>query len=584
MAEESRVIAQRYVVGNLIGRGGMADVYQGTDTTLGRTVAIKLLKRDFAGDPAFRHRFRQEAQSASRMAHPTIVRVYDAGEERTTDADGLEILEPYIIMEYVPGHTLKSLLSERGALSPERAVKIADKILIALEYSHRAGVVHRDIKPGNIMLTGDDGVKIMDFGIARAVSDSSATVAQTTAILGTASYFSPEQAKGEIVDARTDLYSTGVVLFEMLTGRAPFRGETAVAVAYQHVSEAPAVPSTLNPAINAGLDQVVARALSKNREDRYQSAAEFRSELDRAAAGHAIAAPAQEDLTTVLFGAAGPVQTSTEQALRQLTTSTDGPVRTQRRPPVVWIWAGVAVVAVVLIAVMVFVLSLSRPPVDQNREIPPVAGMSQASAISALHVLDLVERVTEEASDTVAAGTVIRTDPDVGTVVKLNSIVTVFVSTGADTVAVPSLVNMTQEDASAALEKAGLKLGTVTQEQSKSLAAGTVIQSNPVEAVAVAPGSAVDLVVSDGKVKLGDLRSQPLAAANDLLTGLGLTLEAKADTTCPAEQGNPITSQGVAPGLVAQNSTVPVTYCSGSAIGSNDQNSSTSTNSSADDD
>ena len=238
MSEDGRLLAGRYRIGALIGRGGMSDVHVGTDSRLGRTVAIKLLKSSLAVDPAFRTRFRQEAQAAARMAHPTIVRVFDAGEETITDDSGSESQVPFIVMEHVDGRLLKDIIHE-GPVDATEAVRIIDGVLTALEYSHRAGVVHRDIKPGNIMITKSGQVKVMDFGIARAISDSSATVAQTTAILGTASYFSPEQAKGESVDARTDLYSTGVVLFEMLTGRTPFRGDTPVAVAYQHVSETP---------------------------------------------------------------------------------------------------------------------------------------------------------------------------------------------------------------------------------------------------------------------------------------------------------------------------------------------------------
>ena len=272
MSDEGRVLAGRYRVGALIGRGGMSDVHVGSDTRLGRQVAIKLLKPQLATDPAFRMRFRQEAQSAARMAHPTIVRVFDAGEETVVDSAGHEVQLPFIVMEYVEGRLLKDIIHD-GPLEPVAAGRVIDGVLTALEYSHRAGVVHRDIKPGNIMITTTGQVKVMDFGIARAVSDSSTTVAQTTAILGTASYFSPEQAKGETVDARTDLYSTGVVLFEMLTGRPPFRGDTPVAVAYQHVSERPVKPSVINPKVSPALDAVVLHALTTNREQRYQTAA-----------------------------------------------------------------------------------------------------------------------------------------------------------------------------------------------------------------------------------------------------------------------------------------------------------------------
>ncbi len=253
----------------------MAEVHAGVDARLGRRVAIKLLKPSLANDPAFRTRFRQEAQAAARMAHPTIVRVFDAGEETARDSTGAELQVPFIIMEQVDGRLLKDLVAQ-GPLDPAEAIRITEGILTALEYSHRAGVVHRDIKPGNVMVTSAGQVKVMDFGIARAISDSSATIAQTSAILGTAQYFSPEQARGESVDARTDLYSTGVVLYELLTGQPPFRGDTAVAVAYQHVSEAPVPPNVLNPAISPALNAVVLHALAKDRFERFQTAADFR--------------------------------------------------------------------------------------------------------------------------------------------------------------------------------------------------------------------------------------------------------------------------------------------------------------------
>ena len=278
MTENQRILAERYEVGSLIGRGGMADVYEGTDTRLGRKVAIKLLKSDLANDPSFEARFRQEAQASARMAHPTIVRVYDAGEELSIDSNGNERRTPYIVMEYVRGTLLRDLLHERAIGVPE-AIGYAEGVLTALEFSHRAGIIHRDIKSANVMITDTGLVKVMDFGIARAISDSSTTQAHTTGIVGTAQYFSPEQARGESVDARTDLYSTGVLLYEMLAGRPPFKGETAVSVAYQHVSEAVTPPSQHNPAISAGLDEVVLRALAKNRDERYQSAEEFREHL-----------------------------------------------------------------------------------------------------------------------------------------------------------------------------------------------------------------------------------------------------------------------------------------------------------------
>ena len=293
MTENQRMIAGRYQLGNLIGRGGMADVYQGIDTRLGRVVAIKLLKSDLANDPNFEQRFRQEAQASARMAHPTIVRIYDAGEEEGIDLNGNQVRRPYIVMEFVKGVVLRDLLHQRR-LTIDEALDYADGVLSALSTSHLAGIIHRDIKSANIMITDAGAVKVMDFGIARAVSDSSSTQAHSVGIVGTAQYFSPEQARGENVDARTDLYSTGVLLYEMLAGRPPFTGETAVSVAYQHVSEAVTPPSAHNPQINPQLDAVVLQSLAKDRNERFQTADAFRDHL-RAAANAArqeqIAAP-----------------------------------------------------------------------------------------------------------------------------------------------------------------------------------------------------------------------------------------------------------------------------------------------------
>lgn len=299
---QGRILAGRYTLGEFVGQGGMATVYRGTDTKLGRQVAIKVMKADLAGDEAFRERFRQEAQSAARMAHPTIVRVLDAGDDLIQTAAGPKQL-PFIVMEYVDGKNLRQHLLE-GRLSAEEACRVVDAVLTALEYSHRAGIVHRDIKPANIMITSTGRVKVMDFGIARAVSETSSTLQQTTAILGTAAYFSPEQAKGETVDARSDLYSTGVMLYEMLTGDVPFRGDTAVAVAYQHVSERPVRPSERDSAVSPALDRVVMHSMAKDRAKRFQTAGEFREALKVAASGQMPVLSDSGADETVLFLAA----------------------------------------------------------------------------------------------------------------------------------------------------------------------------------------------------------------------------------------------------------------------------------------
>ncbi len=449
MSDEGRVLAGRYRVGALIGRGGMSDVHVGTDTRLGRQVAIKLLKPQLATDPAFRMRFRQEAQSAARMAHPTIVRVFDAGEETVVDSAGHEVQLPFIVMEYVEGRLLKDIIHD-GPLEPVAAVRVIDGVLTALEYSHRAGVVHRDIKPGNIMITTTGQVKVMDFGIARAVSDSSTTVAQTTAILGTASYFSPEQAKGETVDARTDLYSTGVVLFEMLTGRPPFRGDTPVAVAYQHVSERPVKPSVINPKVSPALDAVVLHALTKNREQRYQTAAEFRADVDTAASGR-VPVHRQPDEATMLFGAPTSSLSSSELALRQLTED-ETMTRTQRRPPAIWIWSGIIGVVVIVIAVMYWAFNLQ--PTDDlpsnAREIPALAGVTLRGGGAAARRSSACRRrgstrratpcrPTRSSAPTRRAGEIVDTD----------TAVTVYVSTGREPVTVPDVRNKPLDQAKA---------------------------------------------------------------------------------------------------------------------------------------
>ncbi|NEN05286.1 Stk1 family PASTA domain-containing Ser/Thr kinase [Diaminobutyricibacter tongyongensis] len=563
MSPDSRLLAGRYQVGELIGRGGMSDVHRGTDTRLGRTVAIKLLKPSLATDPAFRTRFRQEAQAAARMAHPTIVRVFDAGEETVREPNGHEAQLPFIVMEYVDGVLLKDLIKS-GPIDADEAVRIVEGILTALEYSHRAGVVHRDIKPGNIMITKAGQVKVMDFGIARAISDSSATVAQTTAILGTASYFSPEQAKGESVDARTDLYSTGVVFFEMLTGRPPFRGDTPVAVAYQHVSETPVAPSSINHKVSPALDVVVLHALSKDRFERYQTAAEFRADVETAGAGHVPIHKEVDPLSETLFGAPPSVVSGPEAAFRQLAED-QSMVRTQRRPPVIWIWAGIAVMAVVVVAVLAWVLRLA--PSDQlpatSRAVPNLSGQTIDAATAELEKDKLKWTQAQESSATYPQGQVVRTDPAAGIIVSTGDTVTVYVSTGKKTVAVPDVHNMTVVNAKSALTAAGFTLGPVTTQNSPNVAANIVISTDPAANATAHEGDPIGLTISSGKVTLTDLVGQSIQAATGILSQLQLTANPQPDSTCPTEQGTLVHSQSLAPGDVPQGSTVTLTYCTG---------------------
>jgi len=568
VTEEGRLIAGRYQVGPRLGRGGMSEVYLGTDTRLGRTVAVKELKLSLSSDSAFRLRFRQEAQAASRMSHPTIVRVFDAGEEVTVDEQGTESRRPFIIMEHIEGRLLKDVIAE-GPVDVDEAVRITEGILTALEYSHRAGVVHRDIKPGNIMLTPSGQVKVMDFGIARAVSDSAATVAQTTAILGTAAYFSPEQAKGEQVDARSDLYSAGIVLFELLTGRAPFRGDTPVAVAYQHVSETPPAPSSINPAVSPALDSIVARALSKDRYERFQGAAEFRDDLRDAASGRLADHRPIDELTTSLFAARSQGgMNDSELALRQLAED-NSIVRTQRRPPVLWIWSSIVVLAVIVAALVIWVLTLqpSTTLPSQSREVPTLTSTSYDSAQSTLTALDLVPSKVTEFSDSVPEGEVIRTDPGSGTIVAPDTVIRVYVSQGAEPVAVPATAGSALSDAIAALTAAGFEEGSQTRTNSPTVPADIVISSAPSGGDLAAPGTPVDVVVSSGTVVLPDLVGLSLSAALAALEAEDLQLvgEEAPDETCESVRRTnpPVTTQSSAPGEVPQGSTIELGYCAG---------------------
>ncbi|MGN6742572.1 MAG: Stk1 family PASTA domain-containing Ser/Thr kinase [Amnibacterium sp.] len=557
-----RLLAGRYRVEQLIGRGGMAEVHLGMDQRLGRRVAIKLLRSSLANDPVFRMRFRQEAQAAARMTHPTIVRVFDAGEETVLESGGGEAQLPFIVMEFVDGKLLKDLIKV-GPMTAAEAGHIVSGILTALEYSHEAGVVHRDIKPANVMVTRTGQVKVMDFGIARAISDSSATVAQTTAILGTAQYFSPEQAKGETVDTRSDLYSTGIVLYEMLTGVPPFKGDSPIAVAYQHVSEPPVPPSQLNPRVTESMDAVVLRALEKDKNLRYQSAEEFRADVEAVVAGRTPTArlPVIRPETD-LFGGA---EETPEAAVRQLAFDDYSHVPTSNRPPIAWIWAGVLCVAVVVLAVALWVISLTTGGFGADRRTVPagLSGSTETSAVSALDKLDLHPLVHHVSDETVPSGEVIRTSPTGGITVQQNTTVEVWVSTGVPKVSVPTLKNLSLDAAQKAVTAAGLVNGSITSEHSPSVPKDVVMSADPADGASVPKGTSVDLTISDGEVQLGSEIGKPKNEAAADLSDLGLTPDIVGIGGCgPAS--DVIIGQQQAAGAVPQGSTVTLNFCDGS--------------------
>ncbi|HET8958614.1 MAG TPA: Stk1 family PASTA domain-containing Ser/Thr kinase [Microcella sp.] len=564
----TRLIAGRYELGALIGRGGMSDVHLATDARLGRRVALKLLKSSLASDPVFRTRFRQEAQAAARMAHPTIVRVFDAGEETSVAPDGHETVVPFIVMEYVEGRLLRDMLLD-GPLPAREAGEIVEQVLTALEYSHRAGVVHRDVKPGNIMVTPTGQVKVMDFGIARAISDSSATVAQTSTILGTAQYFSPEQARGETVDARTDLYSTGVVLFEMLTGRPPFRGDSPVAVAYQHVSEPAPTPSSLNPEVSPALDAVVLHAMAKDRFQRFQTAAEFRADVSAALAGQVPPrrTEADNDPTMSLFGVNPQATAGTEAAMRQLTIDDDRRTRTQTRPPVAWIWSGIVVVGVLIAAVLFWAFSLDREGAfvaNVAVDVPNVVGLSYEDGESILVEENLRPTARQEQGTAENEGQILRTEPAAGFSVSPGQEIVVFVSTGPPRVQMPDVRNLDLAAATAQLEQRGLVVGTVTRENSGTVRADIVIRTDPGANTELREGDAVDLTISNGLVAVPDLRQLPIGEATRQASALGLQVSVQADPGC---SGGIVTGQSLAPGDQPQDSPIRLVYCSGGAGG-----------------
>ena len=575
-APEERILSGRYRVDSLIGRGGMATVHRGYDLTLGRTVAIKILDRDLARDNTFRTRFRLEAQAASRMAHASIVRVYDAGEDLEDDAAGGITHTPFIVMELVRGRLLSEIAAD-APLSAEDAARYVDGILEALEYSHRAGVVHRDIKPGNVMVTDDGQVKVMDFGIARAVSDTSATVAETTTILGTAAYFSPEQAQGEPVDARADLYSTGVVLYELLTGRPPFVGGSPVAVAYQHVREAPVPPTQRYPDAPAQLDPIVMRALAKDPAQRYPDAATFREALDAALDGKTLSQRQLTHLADELYGDQRRAQHEIEHTFAEL-SSENGVARTQSGPPTAWVWAAIALI-VASVAALAFWVVESDPMdlrVADTVDVVDVTGWTASAAEKELTADGLEVQVSSQPSDSVPEGAVIETQPGPGTSLELGAHVDILVSDGPLMAKIPSLVGGTEEAARAALGgDSGLQLGRILPLNDPEAAAGTVLAAEVDgdevdEGEEVLEGSRVDLTVATGRVTINDLTGMPYELAKKEFEALGLTVTQTRDDGCTATNPLVVETQNPAAGDVDIHSTVTLRVCAPVKVGSED--------------
>jgi eukaryotic-like serine/threonine-protein kinase len=514
-----QVLGERYEIGGVLGRGGMAEVHRGRDLRLGREVAVKVLRSDLARDPSFQVRFRREAQAAASLNHPAIVAVYDTGEDRSSSG-----ATPYIVMEYVEGDTLRDVLRREGVLSPERAMNFAADICNALDFSHRNGIVHRDVKPGNVMVTPQGTVKVMDFGIARAVSDSAATMTSTAAVIGTAQYLSPEQARGESVDARSDVYSVGCLLYELVTGAPPFTGDSPVSVAYQHVREDPKLPSSVNPAIPPELDAILLKALSKNPANRYQSAADMRNDLLRALAGQRVeATPGMGDAEKTAIigtppGGYGDGEWDDE----------DDDARKRRRNRIIAaVIAGVLILGGVIAVALLVNAGDDQPaaePTATQVPVPNVTGQDRATATQNLEAAGLtVGTVTNQVTaDASQIDTVLGTDPSSGTQVDPGSAVNLTVGVGPDTIEVPAVIGLDVDRAQNTLQNAGFD-SVETEEIDSTAPADQVVDVSPGEGQSVDPSTTVTLQVSDGDAEVPDVTGQQQAAATQELRGVGFT-------------------------------------------------------------
>ncbi|MEV4377499.1 Stk1 family PASTA domain-containing Ser/Thr kinase [Streptosporangium sp. NPDC049644] len=530
---QPRRLGDRYELDGVVGRGGMAEVYRARDIRLDRIVAIKTLRADLARDHIFQARFRREAQSAASLNHPSIVAVYDTGEDVSEGAP-----VPYIVMEYVDGRTLRDLLRADRRLLPERAAELVDGILRALDYSHRGGIVHRDIKPANIMITRNGDVKVMDFGIARAMADSAATMTQTAQVIGTAQYLSPEQARGERVDARSDLYSTGCVLYELLTGQPPFTGDSPVAIAYQHVREEPIPPSQIDPDIPQWADAIVLKAMAKDPAHRYQSAGEMRADIQRAMSG--IPTDAQTMAISNNYGSAtrtmqapGPGGPATQRttAVPAYEYGEEGGGRTGERgrrrqqssntavKTAAWILIPLLVIGAFIGVGYMFLSSPGTPTASDKVKIPPLASQTMEAATKALTDLGLKVKTVQAFDEEIPKGSVIDTEPAADTEVDENTEVTLKVSKGIEKVEVPSVLNMTVEDAKATLKEAGFEVSLQSKPSSRKQ--GIVFETLPEAGKKANKGSTVRIYVPKEAVEVPSVVNLTVGDAKNMLKEAG---------------------------------------------------------------
>lgn len=607
-----RVLSGRYELGELIGRGGMADVFRGVDTRLGRTVAVKLLRPDLARDPQFQARFKREAQAVAALNHPSIVAVYDTGDHAVPGDHDDSVRVPYIVMEFVSGTTIRDLIRAKE-VTIDKAIDFTMGVLSALDYSHKAKIVHRDIKPANVMFCpGSNTVKVMDFGIARAMADSAATMTQTQAVVGTAQYLSPEQARGETVDARSDLYSAGCLLYEMLTGRPPFVGDSPVSVAYQHVREIPEPASSLNPEVSEALDSVLMKALQKNRADRFQDAAAFQRALRAARAGVGVAPPGSGEAPTSptdtvqgadrfpptaafpLTGApflddapGGRLRPAADPAaddaavLPEPGTAVYPAADTGSLPLVLpgagagetlshqksrrRTWIATLVVLTVLVltggGLWLYNMMNQQPPAVAKVLVPSVTSLTESEALQRLYNAGLKPQLNRLRHETIAKGIAIGTAPASGSSLEPNTDIVLNISDGPSVISIPAdLPGRTEAAARDVLRQKGLTGAPfTTMANSPTVPAGAVITTKPAPGENVAVGSTVELVVSNGKVAMPQLIGLQVAAAEKALKDLGLAMTVREVENSQVEPGKVTAQSDAADALIEQGKNITVT-------------------------
>ncbi|MFD0360328.1 Stk1 family PASTA domain-containing Ser/Thr kinase [Nocardia sp. GCM10030253] len=557
-------LSSRYELGEIIGFGGMSEVHKARDLRLSRDVAIKVLRADLARDPTFYLRFKREAQNAAALNHPAIVAVYDTGE---AEVDGGPL--PYIVMEYVDGDTLRDIVRGKGPMPPRRAMEVVADVCAALDFSHKAGIVHRDMKPANIMINRAGAVKVMDFGIARAIADAANPMTQTAAVIGTAQYLSPEQARGETVDARSDVYSVGCVLFEILTGEPPFTGDSPVAVAYQHVREDPRLPSHVHSGVPRELDSVVLKAMSKNPANRYQTAAEMRGDLIRVLGGQKPSAPmvmTDEDRTTIL-GANEPAPRSFRTVERNDDTAeqeTADPVNPRRN-----IYIAVGAAAAVAVAFALFWVLIGPGSKPDQIAVPDLSNKSQQQAQETLQKLGFTVAVQQKPDNKVATGNVIATQPLGGSRVDEGSTITVQVSTGPAQVQVPMLYKLTQQQAEQELNSKGLRMDpNVIRKPSSAEEADKVTAQEPSAGSRVDVDRAIIVTIGTGpeQIRVPNVIGQDISVAQpNLVDSSGFKIVIQ-DTPSSKPKGEVISTSPAGGTTADKGSTVIVQISTGDQI------------------